>query len=95
MEMVMARTIPLFTLLVLAGCGASDEEEAETAIREGLSQRGTVLQVELTPQGEDRMTGFAILRNHAGTQVRMNCTVEPQGEGSMMRQGFSWRCQPA
>jgi hypothetical protein len=86
--------IPLVTLLFLAACGASAEEEVETAIREGLSERGTVLQVEIARQGEDRMTGFALLRNRAGTDVRMDCTAEREGEKSLMGESFSWRCQP-
>ena len=88
-------TIPFAALLLLAACGASDEDQVETAIREGLAERGTVLEVQVTRNGDDRMTGFAILRNHAGTQVRMNCTVEREGEKSVMKQGFTWRCAPA
>ena len=86
--------IPLGALLLLTACGASAEEEVETAIREGLSERGTVLRVEVARESDDRMTGFAILRNRAGTDVRMNCTAE-RGEKSMMGESFSWRCQPA
>ena len=90
-----ATVVPLTALLFLAACGASDEDDVEKAIREGLSRRGTVLQVELTRQDEDHMTGFAILRNHAGNQIRMNCTVERESDASMMRQGYDWRCLPA
>ena len=88
-------TIPFAALLLLPACGASDEEQVETAIRQGLAERGTVLDVQVTREGDDPMTGVAILRNHAGTQVRMNCTVEREGEKSVMKQGFSWRCEPA
>ena len=90
-----ATAISLGALLILTACGASDEDDIEAAIRENLSQRGTVLNVEITPQADGRMTGFAILRNHAGTEVRMNCTVEREGDSNMMKQGFTWRCQPA
>ena len=87
--------ILLTALFALAACGTSDEQDVETAIREGLSQRGTVVSVEIVRQDEDHMTGLAILRNHAGNEVRMNCTVEREGGGSMMKQGFTWRCLPA
>ena len=86
--------ITLIALLALAGCGTSDEADVETAIREGLAQRGTVLNVEVVRQDADHMTGFAILRNHAGNEVRMNCTVEREGDSNMMKQGFTWRCLP-
>ena len=87
--------ILLGALLALGACSASAEEEVETAIREGLSERGTVLQVDMTPQENGNMTGFAILRNHAGTEVRMDCTVEREGDSNLMKEGFSWRCLPA
>ena len=87
--------ILLITLLGLTACSASDEDEVKTAIREGLAQRGTVLQVEIVRRDEDHMTGFAILRNHAGDEVRMNCTVERESVSTMMNEGFSWRCLPA
>ena len=87
--------IALAALLLSTACGASDEEAVEAAIRENLSQRGTVLNVEITPQPNGTMTGFAILRNHAGTEVRMDCTVQREGDSNMLKTGHTWRCQPA
>lgn len=87
--------IPLFALLVLNACGARDEDEIEKAIRDNLSERGTVIDVQVRPQADGNMTGFAVLRNHAGTDVRLDCTVEREGGGTLMKQGFTWRCQPA
>ena len=49
----------------------------------------------MTRQDAGHLTGYAILRNHAGNEVRMNCTSAREGEASMMKQGFNWRCQPA
>lgn len=89
------KTMSLCAFLVVTACAASAEEEVETAIRERLAERGTVLEVDVTHEDDDRMTGFAVLRNRAGMEVRMSCTVEREGEKSLMNEGFSWRCQPA
>jgi beta-lactamase superfamily II metal-dependent hydrolase len=75
--------------LACAGC-SSPEDQLENAIRNELSSRGTVEQVELTKQDANRMTGFATVRAN-GVVSRLNCTATRDGgQGSH----FTWRCIP-
>jgi hypothetical protein len=76
-------------LLALAAC-ASEEEQLENAIREGLANQGTVQEVNLTVSDENNLTGYAMIRENSGREGRLNCTAQ-RGEGS----NFNWRCSPA
>ena len=77
--------------LALAGCQVQNEEEQlEEAIRNNLSAQGNVLNVDLTPSGENNMTGFVDIRQNNGREGRLACTAQ-RTEGS----NFSWRCSPA
>ena len=81
--------IPLGLALAVSACTvASEEDQLENAIRENLSSRGNVIEVELTKQGEDRMTGHAVLRTATG-EGRMNCTAQ-RTQGT----NFNWQCNP-
>ena len=81
--------IPLGLALAITACTVSSEEDQlENAIRENLSSRGNVTEVELTKQGDDRMTGHAVLRTADG-EARMNCTAQ-RSTGT----NFNWQCNP-
>ena len=78
--------------LALAGC-TSEEDKLENAIRENLSSRGEVKQVEITKQDADHMAGFATVRVTGGTaDSRLNCTAtrDPAKGASF----YNWRCVP-
>lgn len=64
----------------------------ENAIRQDLSQRGNVTQVEMTRQDDSNMTGFADLQDSSGNRYRSNCTAQRERETST---NFDWRCGPA
>lgn len=78
-----------------AGCQFGGDEaminQVENAVREELSSRGTVKQVELTRENESRLTGFAMveLRDRPGSEVRFNCTADRQGDSGA---SYNWRC---
>lgn len=81
----------IFVALAVSGCTASSEEEQlENAIRENLSNQGTVEEVELTKQDEDNLTGHVVLVEASGRRGRLNCTAQ-RTSGS----NFDWRCSPA
>ena len=83
----------LFLAIALAagGCtGAGEEEQLENTIRENLSNQATVLEVDLTRQDENNLTGYAQIRETSGREGRLNCTAT-RSEGS----NFNWRCSPA
>jgi hypothetical protein len=63
----------------------------EGEIRENLAQQAQVVQVDLTRQDDNRMTGQAILRNPMGNEMRLDCTATRNAAniGS-----FDWRCDP-
>lgn len=88
----MIRTaIVLTALLGAAGCNVvSEEDQLENAIREGLSNQGTVQEVNLTRQDENNINGYVAMQDTTGRQGRLNCTAQ-RTEGS----NFSWRCAPA
>jgi len=88
-----AHMIALGAALFIGGCTmASEEDQLENSIRENLSSRGEVKQVELTKSDNDNMTGFAVVRTTAGVEGRMNCTARrTEAAGT----NFSWRCVPA
>lgn len=88
---MLMRTIALGALLGLAGCTiASEEDQLENAIRDGLSNQGTVQEVNLTRQDENNIIGYAMLREASGRTGRLACTAQ-RSEGS----NFNWRCSPA
>ena len=77
--------------IVLAGCNvASEEEQLENAIRENLSNQGTVQEVDLTKTDENNMTGYVMIRENSGRSGRLACTAQ-RSSGS----NFNWRCSPA
>jgi hypothetical protein len=91
----MTRIALLTCTLLLAGCqfsvGSTEEDRLENAMRETLSSRGAVQQVELTKENDNHMTGFAVIRDAAGHDNRLNCTADrDNGQGTH----FTWRCQP-
>ena len=83
--------ICLGALLALGGCKvASEEDQLENAIRENLSNQGTVQEVELTKTDENNMTGHVMIRENSGRTGRLNCTAQRTSGSS-----FNWRCSPA
>ncbi|HEX8640542.1 MAG TPA: hypothetical protein VF704_05230 [Allosphingosinicella sp.] len=83
--------ICLGALLALGGCNvASEEDQLENAIRENLSNQGTVQEVELTKTDENNMTGHVMIRENSGRTGRLNCTAQRTSGSS-----FNWRCSPA
>ena len=87
-KIMKAFAIPLGLALAVAGCSMSGEEDPlENSIRENLSTKGNVQQVELTRQDENTMTGFAVVRDAQGLDGRYNCTARrTQGPN------FEWQC---
>lgn len=78
--------------LALTACNFSfstDEIGVENAIKENLSSRGEVLEVDMTRSDDDHMTGFARVRGQQGRESRLNCTAERQAAGAT---NFTWRC---
>lgn len=84
---------------ILLGCAlaatacTSQEDQLENAMREELTKRGNVQEVEMTRQDENRMTGHATVRNAAGQTGRLTCnaTRDPT-KGTAY---YDWRCIPA
>jgi hypothetical protein len=68
------------TAALLAGCG-NDQKRAEDAVRSQLSSQGTVTQVTMTKQADGGYLGNATVRMADGHEARVNCTVNPQGQG--------------
>jgi hypothetical protein len=75
---------------------AIDEQvltEMENVIRQELAKQATVVSVDMTRQNDDNhMSGTAVVRDQAGTEVRANCTAE---RDSTNIGSFNWECQPA
>lgn len=65
-------------------------DSMEGTIRQSLARQGEVVEVELTRQDDQRMTGHAIVRAN-GEEVRANCTVTRENEAS---NHFNWQCAP-
>ena len=83
-----AFAIPLGLGLLVAGCNVSSEEDQiENVIRNNLSERGNVQQVEMTRQDENNMSGYATVRDASGVEGRYNCTAQ-RTQGT----NFNWRC---
>ena len=78
--------------LTAGGCNiASEEDQLENSIRNTLSSRGEVKQVEITKQSDDNFTGFAVVRSRDGREGRLNCTATRRGGSGT---NFDWRCLP-
>jgi hypothetical protein len=65
--------------------------EMEGIIQTELARQATVLEVNMTRQDDNRMTGFARLQDGSGTEIRTNCTATRDAAGTA---NFNWRCQP-
>ena len=77
--------------LLVAGCQMeSEEDQLENEIRNQLAGQGNVLNVELTRQDDNNMTGHADIRDNEGREGRLNCTAR-RTEGTR----FSLNCLPA
>jgi hypothetical protein len=79
-----------FALAAAACTVSSEEDQLENAIRENLSNQGTVQEVELTRQDDNNMNGFVVMQDRSGRRGRLNCTAQ-RAEGT----NFNWRCSPA
>lgn|GEM_PF-3051330 len=65
--------------------------EMKQTIRTALAAQATVQQVEMTRQDDDHMTGYAIVRDANGNEVRTNCTATRDNSD---QGNFSWECRP-
>ena len=67
-------------------------QEMEGNIRNSLTQQGgEVMQVDLTRQDDTRMTGYAVVRDQAGNEIRTNCTAIRDTTNIGM---FNYECTP-
>lgn len=66
-------------------------ENMKNLIRQSYAGEATVLQIELSWQDDDHMTGFVMLRDRAGNEGRHICTAarDPANPAN-----FPWRCAP-
>jgi len=64
----------------------------ENNIRQELSNQAEVVQVELSRQDDNRMSGYALVRDEGGSEVRMDCSATRQDPAST---NFRWECAPA
>ena len=63
-------------MLATGGCQVQSEEDMiEGSIRNTLSNQGNIQEVEITKQGEDNFSGFAVVRDARGQDNRLNCTA--------------------
>ena len=86
-----AFAISLGFALLVAGCSVqSEEDQLENEMRNQLAGQGNVLDVQLTKQDENNMTGFADIRDNDGRQGRLACTAR-RSEGTQ----FSLNCVPS
>ena len=86
-----AFAITLGMALAVAGCTMqSEEDQLENEIRNQLAGQGNVLDVQLTRQDENNMTGFPDIRDNEGNQGRLNCSAR-RTEGT----NFQLNCLPA
>jgi len=63
----------------------------ETAIRQDLSQRMNVVEVDMSRRDDSNMAGFVRVRDANGSEVRTDCSAVRENE---MSQRFNWRCGP-
>lgn len=86
-----ALAISLGLALAATACTIeSEEDQLENAIRNQLAGQGNVLNVELTRQDENNMTGFADIRDNEGREGRLNCSAR-RSQGT----NFQLNCLPA
>jgi len=79
-------------LLATAGCQVQSEEDMiEGSIRNTLSSQGNIQEVEITKQGENNFSGFAVVRDARGQNNRLNCTASRNADKAA---NFDWRCLP-
>jgi len=63
----------------------------ENEIRQNLARQAEVVQIELSRQDDNRMTGYALLRGADGSEVRTNCTATRSAENAA---NFDYQCAP-
>jgi len=63
-------------------------QEMETEVRQRMAQEGEVVEVDMQRGvDDDNMTGYVVLRDSAGTELRLPCRAVRDAEGL-----FGWRC---
>jgi len=63
-------------------------QEMEAEVRQRMEQEGEVIEVHMQRGGDDdNMTGHVVLRDAAGTELRLPCRAVRDSEGL-----FGWRC---
>jgi hypothetical protein len=67
-------------------------DQMKDTIRQDLARQAEVRSIELTRQDDMHMTGQAVLTDGNGNEVRTNCTVTRENEGS---NHFNYQCNPA
>ncbi len=86
-----AVAIALGLALAASACTVqSEEDQLENAIRNQLAGQGNVLNVELTRQDDNNMSGFADIRDNEGREGRLNCSAQ-----RTERTNFRFNCLPA
>ena len=66
-------------------------QEMEGNIRTNLAQQGEVVSVDLSRQDDNHMTGFAVVRDQMGNEIRTNCTAT---RDSANVGTFNYQCSP-
>jgi hypothetical protein len=66
-------------------------ENMKNQIRQSYAGEATVLQVEMSWQDDNHMTGFVMLRDRAGNEGRHLCTAARDAANPA---NFPWRCAP-
>ena len=64
--------------------------EMEGLIRTELERQATVIEVQMTRQDDNNMTGFALVEDGGGNQIRTNCVATRNPAGTS---NFSFRCR--
>ncbi len=65
--------------------------DMEGLIRTELERQATVLEVDMSRQDDNNMTGFARVQDAAGNEIRTTCAAARSPAGTS---NFSWRCRP-
>lgn len=79
-----------FTWRCVPTIADADLRLIENTIRTSLASQGSVEQVQMTKENDNRMSGFAQLRNAYGAVGRFACSAVREGDTSR----FNWRCAP-
>lgn len=77
--------IPALALLALAAC-EKPEDLLANSIRTELSKQGDVQHVEMRADGDERLTGFAVVRGPQGDS-RLNCKATRKSSTE-----YDWQC---